>query len=193
MLEYLIPSIGTQTPTKKENVNAQAADAKSKPALDQSAGSPPLANGKQRSKSAVDASERPVAAESAAKADAGVQDGLAHSSSSSAEPPTPAREGDRKASAASSSSSSPEPVVAQPNQADMMTTPQKYPEKPNDESSFFEPWLVHTEGPPEPANEEERLKTVHMLQVLDSPADPVLDSICDLVCKVFKTVAAGRS
>ena len=51
---------------------------------------------------------------------------------------------------------------------------------------------VH-EGPPDPANEEERTKTVECLQIIDSPEDPVLNSLCTLLCSILKVPMAGAA
>ena len=52
------------------------------------------------------------------------------------------------------------------------------------------PPVVH-DGPPDPANENERMETIECLKVLDSPEDPVLNSLCNLLCSVLKVPLAG--
>lgn len=47
------------------------------------------------------------------------------------------------------------------------------------------------EGAPLPANEAERMEMVHCMQVLDSPEDPVLNSLCTLLCSILKVPLAG--
>ncbi|KAK9808554.1 hypothetical protein WJX73_008047 [Symbiochloris irregularis] len=54
-------------------------------------------------------------------------------------------------------------------------------------------FTVYAGGPPEPDNEEERLRTVDLMEILDKPEDPVLKSMCDLCCTVFKVPLTGVS
>ena len=53
------------------------------------------------------------------------------------------------------------------------------------------PWVIYGDGPPLPANESERLETTRLMGLLDAPEDPVLNSICELACSVFKCLVSG--
>lgn len=82
-------------------------------------------------------------------------------------------------------------IAAQKRQQDpfMKGLPPEFdPDNPPDKG----PWVIYDEGPPEPPNDAERLETVHLMGLLDAPEDPVLNSICDLACSVFKCVVSGR-
>lgn len=48
-------------------------------------------------------------------------------------------------------------------------------------------------GPPLPLDEEERVNALRTLQIKEGQADPVLDSLCNLVCSLLKVRMAGAA
>ena len=48
-------------------------------------------------------------------------------------------------------------------------------------------------GPPLPLDEEERVSALRTLQIKEGQADPVLDSLCNLVCSLLKVRMAGAA
>ena len=48
-------------------------------------------------------------------------------------------------------------------------------------------------GPPLPLDEEERVNALRTLQISEGQADPVLDSLCNLVCSLLKVRMAGAA
>ena len=48
-------------------------------------------------------------------------------------------------------------------------------------------------GPPLPLDEDERVSALRTLQISEGQADPVLDSLCNLVCSLLKVRLAGAA
>lgn len=46
-------------------------------------------------------------------------------------------------------------------------------------------------GPPLPPDEDARVRALRTLQIEEGQADPVLDSLCNLVCSLLKVRIAG--
>lgn len=48
-------------------------------------------------------------------------------------------------------------------------------------------------GPPLPLDEDARVSALRTLQIKEGQADPVLDSLCNLVCSLLKVRIAGAA